>query len=176
MRLSIWAWSFQKCDPAWPHDTPDIRFVFSMIETRPGRFALFAFSWRAVFLSAHLADFLFAHRRSGDRFATASTRAEPIEVESLGTDKDQRDPDHIAALNLLYPRSIQALSGVNSEDQDDDQVSQIFRPKGDCAGCRAVNDGRPCHCRRQKCLERSNPECLAAQAADARHVGRAAGR
>src|SRR5712664_3995475 len=72
-----------------------------------------------------------------------------------------------AALNLLYPRSIKALSGVNSEDQDNDQVSQIFRPKGDCAECRAVDDGRSCHCRQQKCLERSNPECIAAQAADA---------
>jgi len=47
----------------------------------------------------------------------------------------QRDPDHIAALNLLYPGSIQALSGVNSEDQDNDQASQIFQPKGDGACC-----------------------------------------
>jgi Outer membrane protein and related peptidoglycan-associated (lipo)proteins len=79
-------------------------------------------------------------------------------------------------LNLLYPGSIQALSGVNSEDQDDDQASQIFQPKGDCAECRTVDDGRSCHCRQQKCLERSNPECPAAQAADAWHVGGATGR
>jgi hypothetical protein len=58
----------------------------------------------------------------------------PTEIESLGNAsyKVQGDPDHIAALNLLYPRSIKAPSGVNSEDQDDDQVSQIFQPKGDC--------------------------------------------
>jgi hypothetical protein len=36
------------------------------------------------------------------------------------------------ALNHFYPRSIQALSGVNSEDQDDDQVSQTYQFKGDC--------------------------------------------
>jgi len=41
-----------------------------MIETRPRRFAFFAFCPRAIFLWAHLADFLFAHRRSGVSFAT----------------------------------------------------------------------------------------------------------
>src|SRR6266403_5070471 len=34
LRRSGWASRF-RCDPAWPHDTPDIRFVFSKIETRP---------------------------------------------------------------------------------------------------------------------------------------------
>jgi len=37
-----------------------------------------------------------------------------------------------AALNHFYPRSIKALSDVNSEDQDNDQASQTYQFKGDC--------------------------------------------
>jgi hypothetical protein len=39
-------------------------------ETRPDFFALFCFSSRAIFLSTHLADLLFADRRCRDGFAT----------------------------------------------------------------------------------------------------------
>jgi hypothetical protein len=52
-----------------------------------------------------------------------------------------------AALNPLYGPSIQTLS--SSEDDDHDEPSQIFRFNGDDACCRAVDDGRPCHRRRQ---------------------------
>jgi hypothetical protein len=47
--------------------------VFSVTETRPRwfAFAFFSiFSWRMVWLRAHLAHLLFARRRSGDGFKT----------------------------------------------------------------------------------------------------------
>ena len=57
-----------------------------------------------------------------------------IEIQSLGTDPETK-VTHVTftALNLFYPRSIKALSGVYSEDQDNDQDSQTFQFKGDCA-------------------------------------------
>src|SRR6478672_7484685 len=53
---------------------PTIPLIFALsfrrLKQGPGRFRFFAFSSRAIFLGAHLADFLFAHRRRRDGFAT----------------------------------------------------------------------------------------------------------
>jgi hypothetical protein len=46
-----------------------------MTETRPDFFFFFIFSARVIFLRTHLADLLFADRRSGDSFATAVAAA-----------------------------------------------------------------------------------------------------
>jgi hypothetical protein len=56
-------------DPAQPPDIPDIRYAFSVTETRCACFAFFFSCWDA-FLCHHLADLLSAHRRSRDGFAT----------------------------------------------------------------------------------------------------------
>jgi hypothetical protein len=56
-------------DPASPRDTPDIRFAFSVNETRSPHFA-FCFFFASGFLSTYLADLLFAGRRSLDDIET----------------------------------------------------------------------------------------------------------
>jgi hypothetical protein len=49
---------------------------FRRLKQGPGRLRCLCFFWRAISLSAHLADFLFARRRPGDRFATARSSAD----------------------------------------------------------------------------------------------------
>jgi hypothetical protein len=62
--------------PARPHDIPDIRYAFLLAETRPLlRLVAFSiFSWRMMFLDAHLADLLSADRRWRVRFKTRPPR------------------------------------------------------------------------------------------------------
>jgi hypothetical protein len=52
-----------------------VALSFRRLKQGPGRLRCLCFFWRAISLSAHLADFLFAHRRPGDRFATATSSA-----------------------------------------------------------------------------------------------------
>jgi hypothetical protein len=82
MRRSILA-SQSSADPVEPRDNPDTRFVVSVMETRPARFAVFCSSFccsllLAIFLDAHLAELLSTARRWRDLIATgiAASRVE----------------------------------------------------------------------------------------------------
>jgi hypothetical protein len=91
-------------DPASPRDTPDIRFAFSVNETKPPHF-VFCFFFVSHFLSTHLAELLSAGRRSLDDIETEAVRrsANGVKLQAIRRPKGRLSLD-IFCRDRIYRR------------------------------------------------------------------------